>query len=344
LKDALSFNRRWRTAAVGALIAGSLSVCGPAFSDVPPALYTQTKPGAVAIDKLLAEARKALANGNVRLALIYLKNAVSAAPRNSTARLELGKALLLADDALNAEAQLRQARKDGAPASQVLPPLFQAMLARGESQLLLDQFPDPGSSSNTAAADILKGRALALQKLKRQKEAIEAMDRSLALRRDASGMLTRARMSLRQGDFAAAARLVDEAIRDFPDDPDGMLFKVELYLLTRDNSAALDLANRMSTKFPANLAARFARIEAYLKLKQDAQAKAEIDGILAEKPGLFMAVYYKALLMARAGDAKGAWGLPRPCLRVSWRPIRAWPPWWHKWRSVPATPKPARPC
>ena len=42
----------------------------------------------------------------------------------------------------------------------------------------------------------------------------------------------------------------------------------------------------------------------------EARAAAASPGqILAEKPGLFMAVYYKALLMARAGDNQGAWGL-----------------------------------
>jgi putative PEP-CTERM system TPR-repeat lipoprotein len=307
---ALSSSRRWRSAAIGAAIAAGLSVSGPAFCDVPPASYTQSKPGAVAVDKLLADARKALADGNARLALIYLKNAVSAAPGNAITRLELGKVLLLAGDELNAELQLRQARKNGAPPSQVLPPLFQAMISRGESELLLDQFPDPGpNSSAAAAADILKGRALAFQKLKRRQEALETMERSLALRRDAPGLLTRARMALQQGDFATGARLVDEAIRDFPDDPNAALFKVELYLATRDSSAALDLANRMTAKFPANLAARVARIEAYVRLKQDDKAKAEIDSILAERPGLLVAVYYKALLMARAGDSKSAWGL-----------------------------------
>jgi len=305
----LSSSRWRRIAALGVLIAGCLSASGSAFCDVPPAAYKQANPaGAVSVDKLLADARKAITGGNARLALIYLKNAVSVAPGNTAARLELGRVLLLADDNTNAEIQLRQARKDGAPASRVLPLLFQAMISRNESQLLLDQFPDP-SSNTDAAADILKGRALALQKLKRREEAVQAMDRSLALRRDAPGLLMRARMWLQQGDFAAAARLVDEAIRDFPDNPDAVLFKVELYLATRDSSAALDLANQMTAKFPANLAARFARIDAYVRLKQDAKAKAEIDNILAEKPGLLVAIYYKALLMARAGDLKGAWGL-----------------------------------
>jgi putative PEP-CTERM system TPR-repeat lipoprotein len=289
------------------VIAGSLFLSQQAFSDVPPVSSGQARPGAVAVDKLLADARKALANGNARLALIYLKNAVSAAPRNNAARLELGKLLLQVGDDVNAERQLREARKDGAPDSQVLPPLFQAMISRKESQFLLDQFPDPGASG-PAAADILKGRALALQKLGQNEQAVQAMDRSLALRRDAPGLLTRARMSLQRGDAAGAARLVDEAVQNWPDDPDAMLFKVEMLLASRNNPAALDFANQMNSRFPKSLPGQFARIEAYLRLNQDAKAKAEIETILAERPGLFMAVYYKALLMARAGDFKGAWG------------------------------------
>jgi len=311
LKNALSFSGGWRHAVLGVMVAGILSAAGPAFSDIPPASYGLAKPGAArAIDKLLADARKALANGNVRLAMIYLKNAVSTAPDNAAARLELGKLLLQAGDDVNAERQLRQARKDGAPKSQVLPPLFQAMISRDESQILLDQFPDPGPNpSEPVAADILKGRALALQKLGQGEEALQAMDRSLALRRDAPGLLTRARMSLQRGDFTGAGRLVDEAVKNWPDNPDAMLFKVEILLVSRSNSAALDFATQMNARFPKSLPGQFARVEAHLRMNQDAQARAEIDNILAQRPGLFMAVYYKALLMARAGDLKGAWGV-----------------------------------
>lgn len=311
MKGGFRSSRQWRYAALGAAIAGSLSVSEPAFCDVPSASYRQTNPGAagtVAIDKLLADARKAAASGDARLALIYIKNAVSAAPRNGAVRLELGKLLLQVGDAVNAERQLRDARKDGAPDTLVLPPLFQAMISRDESQLLLDQFPDPGASG-PAAADILKGRALALQKLGQNEEALLAMDRSLALRRDAPGLLTRARMAIQRGDLAGAASLVDEAVKNWPDDPDAMLFKIEMLLVSRDNAAALDFANQMNSRFPKSLPGQFARIDAYLRLNQDTKAKAEVDAILAQRPGLFMAVYYKALLKARAGDVKGAWGL-----------------------------------
>jgi len=298
---------------VGALLAFGLFAPADASADVPPAAYTQKDPsaaGSAAVNKLLADAQKALAEGKTRLAVILLKNAVGAAPRNTVARVQLGTALLRAGDEKGAELELRQARRDGATPLLVLPPLFQAMLVRNEDQMLLDLFPDPGPAPRAAEApDILKARALAFQKLGHGQEAVDAMNRSLELRRDASGLLTRARLAVAQGDFGAAGRFADEAIKNSPELSDAMLFKVELLLAEKDTAGALALANQITSKFPGNFAGNFARVQTYLRLNQDAQAKAEIDSVLAKEPDLLMALFYKALLMARAGDYKGAWGV-----------------------------------
>lgn len=299
-------------AILGVLLAGGLLVPAHVFAAIPPASHTANDPnaGGAVLRKLLADAQKALAAGNVRLAVIYLKNAVSVAPRNAAARVQLGAALLRLGDQEGAERELRQARRDGAPPLLVLPPLFQAMLTRNEDQMLLDLFPDPGPTTRAPEApDILNARALAFQKLQRGHEAIDAMNRSLELRRDAPGLLTRARLSLVQGDYEAAGRFVDEAIQNWPENTDAMLLKVELLLASKNNASALALANQINSRYPGSLAGRFARVETYLRLNQDAQARAEIDSILAKNPDLLMAIYYKALLMARAGDFKGAWGI-----------------------------------
>jgi len=301
----------WRRTLIRVLAGAALLASGPGFADVPPQSYIQGNRGAAAaVQKLLADAQKVLKGGDTKLAVIYLRNAVSAAPRDGAVRVELGKALFRAGDAPGAERELRQAASDGARAAAFLPPLFQVMLARDESKLLLDQFGEPiPSARGWAAAEILKARALALQKLKRGPEALHAMDRSLELRRDASGMLTRARLSLQQGDTAAATKIVEDTLQAWPGDPGALLFKSELLMMARDNSAALDLAGQVTSRFPNNLPGRLARVDALLNLNKDAEAKAEVETILAKNPRLIMATYYKALLMARAGDAKGAWRL-----------------------------------
>ena len=291
-------------AMAGMLIAPehALAALPPSSDQDNPASWNRAK-----ANQLVADADKSLKSGNVRAALITLKNAVTADPGNGVARARLGLVLFQVGDPPAAERELRQARKDGAPEAVVLPPLFTVMLARNEGQLLLDQFPDPGAGSKSAAAaDILKARALALQSLKKAPEAIDAMDRSLALRRDASGLVTRARLSLLRGNSAEARKFADEAIAK-SDNADAMLFKAGLLLAANDNLEALNLTNQLLTKFPGNLAGRFTRIEAYISLKQDAKAKAEVDDILAKYPNAYLGVYYRALLMARAGDAKAAW-------------------------------------
>src|SRR4029077_17738563 len=60
-------------------------------------------------------------------------------------------------------------------------------------------------------------------------------------------------------------------------------------------------------QFPDDLRLRIARIEINLQLKQDGHARADVDAILAKSPSASIALYYKALILARANDARGAW-------------------------------------
>ena len=54
-------------------------------------------------DSYLADARKSLQKGDLKKAIIELKNAVQANPANLAARYELGVAQLAANDLLSAE-------------------------------------------------------------------------------------------------------------------------------------------------------------------------------------------------------------------------------------------------
>jgi cellulose synthase operon protein C len=296
--------RKARRIAFLAAVLASCAVAGPAIADVPPASAIQSSNS---VEKLLAEGQKAVKAGNLRAALISYKNAVGAAPRDGNARMQLGTLLMRMGDPAGAERELRQARKDGVPEAVILPPLFDVMLFRNENQLLLDQFPDPGmDSGRAAAADILKARAAALQNLNKKPEALAEMDRSLALRNDWRGLLTRARLSFQQGDIPAAMKFADQAIAK-SDSPDPMLSKAGMLLSVNRYAEALELTNQLLAKHPGDAQARFARVEAYIDLKRDAEAKAEVDALLAKYPNANLGLYYRSLLLARAGDSKNAW-------------------------------------
>ena len=261
-----------------------------------------------AVRQYVQDAQKALKEGNVRLTVILLKNALKVEPKNATLRAQLGFVLLQGGDPVSAERELRQARSDGAPAQAVTPALLQAMLMRHEEAKLLEEFPDPGpTAQGNDSANVLKGRALALQALGRPADAMAAMDRSLALHRDISGLLSKAQIAELQKNLDLAKQLSDEALKSDPKNATVLMFKLGVLMLANDNNGALALSNQLIQTYPNNLAARLARIEIFLKLKQDNQAKADVDAILAKAPNAPVGLYYKALLRARANDVKQAW-------------------------------------
>jgi len=269
---------------------------------------------------MVEQAQAALRKGDVKTAIIYLKNAVNMAPKNGQVRAELGYLLLRTGDAISAERELRQARADGAPDTMVLPSLFQSMLTRGKERELLEQFPDPnGSDKSVRAADVLRARAIALQKIGQPQKADEAMDRSLAIRRDAPSLLTRATLAQQQGDLATANKVTDEALKSAPTDAGALMMKISLLQAVGNDKAAIGFADQLVKYYPDTAAPKVARIGVLLKLKQDAKAQADVSAILAKQPGLPIGVYYQAIIKARAKDVKDAWklvqGLPPEFVR-----------------------------
>jgi putative PEP-CTERM system TPR-repeat lipoprotein len=309
-------NHSMRAILLGAC-AGGLLLSGTAVADMPkvqPATGAKpmigTDENVPGLQNLLLQAKLALKRGDERVAIIYLKNAVSLAPRNGNVRAELGYLLLRSGDAVSAERELRQARSDGAPDSATLAPMFQAMLSRGKNQDLLDQFPDPAATDKSgSAADILRARALAYQKLGQTQNANTAMDRSLAVRRDTPALLSRAGLAREQGNVTLANSLTDEALSKTPNDPATLMFKVGLLQQANQSQQALGLADKLVNIAPTNPLSRLTRVSVLLTLKQDAKALEDANALLKQTPNLALAIYYKAVIRARAKDAKGAWQL-----------------------------------
>jgi tetratricopeptide (TPR) repeat protein len=294
-------------AALAALLA-AFSV-GPAIADTPP-----NANGGVdaATDQkvrfLIEQSQKAFQKGELLLAIIQAKSAVHLEPMSAAARAQLGICQMQAGDALNAEDQLRQARYHGAPEALVLPHLFEAMLARGEFEQLVDEFPDPGMpSAGPNAAVILRARALAFQGMDRPADANSSMDRSLAILRDRKGIIVRADIALKQGDLKLARSLSDEVLSANPKDAESLDLRVRVALATHDGPLALSTANELVALTPKSLNSRLTRIEAYLAEDMDDKAGPDVELAAKEFPNLSIIAYYRALLLARAGHMGDAW-------------------------------------
>jgi len=246
--------------------------------------------------------------GQYRAALVTMRKAIVAGPRESALRAMTAAIMVAMGDAGSAERELRQARGEGAADHVILSVLLPLMLEHHEELRLLIEFPEPAAGAKgEEAADILFGRARALRALDRLPEAATAMDRSLALRRDAAGLVVRSEIALMQNDKARAATLVDEALQREPKSGPAANAKLKLIEESGDSAKILAFSQQMLGVFPDAIEFRRARIEAFLKLKQDARAKSEVDALVAKSPYSYFGRYFTALLIARANDKKAAW-------------------------------------
>ena len=259
------------------------------------------------LDRLLADADRAEKAGNLNLAIIQLKNAALSAPGNGEVRARLGIALFRNGQAADAERELRQARKDGAPPNVVIPAILRTMLRREKMKELLAEFPDPPQTAiGGQAADILAARALALQALGKPQEARTAMNRSLAGRKDADGLVTSANLAQAQGDLGTAGSQLDEALKLSPANEDVLAGRVRVALRTGDLQRALANADDYVTRLPGSAAARISRIGVLFDLDQNAKASSDIAVLLKLRPDSPYADYFRAILMSRARDSAGA--------------------------------------
>ena len=76
---------------VAAAAIAAFTLPPTAFAALPPAGGDAANPG---VAQLVSQAQKAIKAGNIPLAVIDLKNASSAAPRNGVVRAQLGAVLL----------------------------------------------------------------------------------------------------------------------------------------------------------------------------------------------------------------------------------------------------------
>jgi putative PEP-CTERM system TPR-repeat lipoprotein len=257
---------------------------------------------------LVQRADQAEKAGDLKVAILLLKNAVQQAPDQAALKARLGTLLVIDGQMPEAERILREAKSAGAPDALTLPALFQAMLAQKKGQALLDQFAEPATGDRSQlAADTLRARALAYFSLNNADQADAEIDKALAIKRTAPILLNKAQFALSRGDRSLGAKLTDEALKDAPNDSSVLMTKMGLVENDGDFQGALSYANRLVQEAPNQPMPRILRVEALLALHRDAQAKADVDWLLQRSPELPIALYDRALLKSRAGDTKGAW-------------------------------------
>ena len=262
-----------------------------------------------AFEQILRRSRQELWAGQTQNAQIDARLAIGTEPGNPDGHVQLGMVLNALGDYVNSKPEIELARRLGATDEASLGPLFKAELALGENQALLDLYPDPGGRDKSArAAIILRARALALRNLGRNDEALDAINRSLAIRRDVDGLMAASQVALARQNTALANSLADEALKLAPKNGDVVIARIDVALKSGDNARALYLAERMVAEKPGDPSAYLERINVYLALGMIDRARPEVDRVL-HVASSGVATYFRAIILARTNKVKAAWAV-----------------------------------
>ncbi len=153
----------------------------------------------------------------------------------------------------------------------------------------------------------LKSRGIALGVLGQYAAGNAELDRSLHLRRDVPTLLVRAKFAGLQNDPILARQLIDEALKDDPNDEDAFAMSVSLMRQRGESQKALAAIDEFLKRNKTSIAARTARIEVLFSLNDEAGAKKDVEAILKQAPGSLVGFYYRAVIAARDKNYKEAW-------------------------------------
>lgn len=283
-----------RLLAVSAALAGLMAAA--------PVAYAQVNAKSAGYHD---DARKQLQKGDLKAAIIQLKNAVRADPANIEARFDLGIAELRAGDPASAEKDLQVARERGFDETRIVVPLGEALARQNKSNEILKQI-QPGNRGPEIEARVMALRASALAALRRPAEAQEAYAESIRINPTTAAQAGLARSLMSQRQLAPAEEQIDAALARDPNSADALLIKGQLRRAAQDYDSAATFYDKAVAVEPRSVRTRLERVDFLISRNQPDKATADVDAILAAAPRNNLALYYKALIAARGGNLDGA--------------------------------------
>jgi len=243
---------------------------------------------------LMAEAKQYQEKGDLKAALIQLKNAVAKSPDDVNARLQLGLLHLQLGDAVSADKELRRAASLGASPEQVLAPLVRSQQAQGKFKESLDELK-PEAIAKSAPLLALRGDALlATQQPDAAKEAYQA---ALTLQPNNGAALTgMARHAMLTNNREEAELYAIAATEKDASNADVWSFRGAMLRAANKPEEALAAYDKVIALRPNDVNARVE--QAYLHINQGKYdlAKTDIDAARKAAPNSLLATYAQALL------------------------------------------------
>ncbi len=242
--------------------------------------------------ELLTQAKQYQQKGDVKAALIQLRNAAAKEPENASVRRELGMLAYETGDLASADKELRKALSLGAPKQELLPVLAKIRLARGEVKELLDELP---ADAVQQSATLLVYRAEALAASGNRTEAEAALDQALQQEpKNGDVLLAKSRIAASKGDKEGFVRYIEEAIAADPGNVNVWLAKGMILRADNKPTEAIAAYTKALEVKPRDMEASIQRAFLYIDSRKFDEAKEDIARARSINPRNLMLNYLQA--------------------------------------------------
>jgi putative PEP-CTERM system TPR-repeat lipoprotein len=251
---------------------------------------------------LMAEAQQYQQKGDLKAALIQLKNAATQSPSDAEVRFRLAELYVRIGDPVSAEKEIRKAIRLGLDNTRAMPVLARSLQAQGKPQMALDESAPLAAK---AGPELLAARGDAYLALNDRVKAKEAYQQAAAAKSGyPEALIGLARVAGYENDVDAANRYTEQAIAANPDNAAVLFFKgVLLRSQNRTEEASATLSKAIALQ-PDFAAARLERAAIATGAKQFDAARADIDEAKKAAPNSVAPHYSQAVLdFARADYA-----------------------------------------
>ena len=256
-----------------------------------------------AADEYLREAEKRLAMGEVKAAIIELKNALQADPSHVASRLMLGSLYLRTADGPAAAKEFRRARDLGAAKKEWMPGYARALGLQGEFRKIVEEVsPDPEMSPEVRA-QLLALRGNANLAIRQVEPAVKDYDAALELQSgNAMARLGKAQILLLEQRQEEALEQLNRVLADSPGHVESRLVRGDLMRrLQRLDDAVVDYA-RAAQEAPHNPRAHIGLALVHIAKNDVEAAKKDLAALRRVTKGLPAVNYLQALVSFQEKD------------------------------------------
>ncbi|MBI2382173.1 MAG: PEP-CTERM system TPR-repeat protein PrsT [Gammaproteobacteria bacterium] len=242
--------------------------------------------------------KAAWSKGDLRTAVIQLKNSLQEDGEFSQSRLLLGQVYLRLNDPVSAEKELRRAKDLGAPKDAWAAPLGKALLMQAKTDDILRLLVVDARDGATVKADILSMHGSALMVKGERAEAHKKMLEALAL--NPAGVeqnLALARLALVERDLPKAKEFVDTALKTDPKSMDGRLSQGDVLSKLGQLKEAKAAFQAAVDQEPDNVFARLGRADVAIDLNEFESAANDTGFVLQKFPTYPLANYLRGKLL-----------------------------------------------